>query len=40
MSCSVSGKREVVEGIRMAEDKDQKPLAKMDELALLTGSLR
>ncbi|OMO89291.1 hypothetical protein COLO4_19826 [Corchorus olitorius] len=30
----------VVEGIRMAEDKDQKQLAKMDELALLTGSFR
>ncbi|OMO83336.1 hypothetical protein COLO4_22594 [Corchorus olitorius] len=34
------GREGVVEGIRMAEDKDQKPLAKMDELALLAGSLR
>ncbi|OMO71137.1 hypothetical protein COLO4_28370 [Corchorus olitorius] len=30
----------VVEGIRTAEDKDQELLAKMDALALLTGSLR
>ncbi|OMO71138.1 hypothetical protein COLO4_28371 [Corchorus olitorius] len=30
----------VVEGIRTAEDKDQEPLAKMDELPLLTGFLR
>ncbi|OMP09963.1 hypothetical protein COLO4_04967 [Corchorus olitorius] len=28
----------VVERLRMAKDKDQKPLAKVDELALLTGS--